>query len=162
MRQKFQYAILSVVLVLVWSLIALAIFFVFIVVGCAKNALEDEPMIDGGMGGNYIATKQMIAPAAPVEMAYDESYVDSTGHRGYYPEYEQHYGSGEDIEVELKIIRMASIGIEVEDYFLASQKVEAYASKYGGYVSNSNARSDQKNRRSGQVTIKDLAKELGI
>ncbi|MBW2972124.1 DUF4349 domain-containing protein [Candidatus Woesearchaeota archaeon] len=145
-----------------WSLIAFAIFAVLFAVGCTKSVLEEEQSVKNvAIGRAGVAeSRPAIAPMPPVEVelmydeSYDTGYAEPAMYRKYYPDYEEPYGSGEDIEVELKIIRNAYMSIEVEDYFLASQKAEAYAKKYGGYVSNSDARADYNNRRSGTVTIR--------
>ncbi|MBU2561034.1 MAG: DUF4349 domain-containing protein [Nanoarchaeota archaeon] len=145
-----------------WTLIAFAIFAVLFAVGCTKSVLEEKEqgMSSSGMGrASVMEAKPMIAPMPPVEVetmydeAYDTGYAEPAIYRKYYPP-EDHFGSGDDIEVELKIIRNAQMNLEVEDHFLASQKVEAYARKYGGYVSNSDARADDNSRHSGTVTIR--------
>lgn len=139
-----------------WTLIALAIFMVLSAAGCAKAALDSEDQTTqstGNSGSGY--AKSMIAAMPPVEvgMEYD-GFAEPAIYRNYYPDYDDHYGSGEDMEVELKIIRTANMRLEVDDYFMASQKVEAYAKKYSGYVSNSDVRADHNNKHSGTVTIR--------
>jgi hypothetical protein len=143
-----------------WFLIALAIFAVLSIVGCAKSALEEKTQVNTVKGGYGVAeSRALIAPSAMppidyVDMEHYDGFDDSAMYRKYYPEYEEHYGSGEDVDVELQIIRTADMRLEVEDYFLASQKVEAFAKKYNGYVSNSNARADHNNKHSGTVTMR--------
>lgn len=133
-----------------WVLIAFAIFCVLFAVGCVKTAVEDR---------TTSSNRDMVAMSAPM-MAVEESganYVlEKAMPEPYYPDYDydNHYGSGDDIEVELQIIRTGNIHLEVDDYFLASQKVEAYASKYSGYVSNSDARASHDSKHSGTVTIR--------
>ena len=137
-----------------WTMIALAIFMVLFAAGCAKSALE-ENIGFGEVGRGYaqttgVANSKMVMPVE-YELAYDEAIAPMPP--DYYPDYD-HYGSGDDVEYSLKIIRNADMRLEVEDYFLASQKVEAFAKKYNGYVSNSNARADYNNKHSGTVTIR--------
>lgn len=146
-----------------WILVALLLFSLVFAVGCAKSVMEGENSVSTGS-----AKMQMIEarPAMPaVDMAYDMDviYGESAG-VGYeksmmpYPEPmppypEDHFGSGDE-DVELQIIRTAYMDLEVDDYFLASQKVEAYAKKYGGYVSNSDARADHNDKHSGTITMR--------
>jgi hypothetical protein len=138
-----------------WTLVVALIFAALFAVGCAKTAMEDSD--EGSSTGRMkmIAAEPMIARAMP---AMDMDYAVETiaVPPMYREEYNDggHYGSGENIQVETKIIRNAYMSIEVEDFFLASQKAEAYAKKYGGYVSNSDAAADMNNKHSGTITIR--------
>jgi hypothetical protein len=145
-----------------WMLIAFAIFAVLFAAGCAKTAFEE------GEQSSKVVTSRPVLVEEPmpfdvgvdyVDVEYAEGYAEPAIYRKdygdeYYEPYEPPYGSGEDVDVELKIIRTANMRIEVEDFFIASYKVETYAKKYGGYVSNSDARADHNNKHSGTVTIR--------
>jgi hypothetical protein len=145
-----------------WSVIVFALLAVLFAVGCAKSVMEDSTSnkVDSVMVSRpAIATQEYVI----AESDYDEGYTTGASEpsapmykRGYMPPYydDNHYGDGESVDTTLKIIRTASINLEVDDYFIASTKVEAFAKKYGGYVSTSNARADQNNRKSGTVTIR--------
>ncbi|MBN1544365.1 DUF4349 domain-containing protein [Candidatus Woesearchaeota archaeon] len=146
-----------------WTLVAFAIFAVLFAAGCIKSVLEEKEQGTNSFGiarRGLVESGPAIAPMPPVEMdivyeeSYDTGYAEPAMYTKGYPYYEEPYGSGEDIDAELKIIRNAQMSLEVDDYFIASQKVEAYARKYGGYVSNSDARADDNSRRSGTVTIR--------
>ena len=129
-----------------WVLFGVALFVVLFGIGFTKSVLEEQRQVTFAEGKMGVIQPEMMP--APTEIAVDYA-------KGYQPRYyDEHYGSGEDIEVDLKIIRTSYLRLEVDDFFLASQKVEAYASKYGGYVSNSDARADDDNRKSGTVTIR--------
>ncbi|MFH1064765.1 MAG: DUF4349 domain-containing protein [Candidatus Woesearchaeota archaeon] len=140
-----------------WAIITMLIFIVVFAVGCTKVALEDEQtkqslVYSTGVAGNAAPMMaEMAVDYAIEDSAYDRSMPS---YKGYYPDYDEHYGSGEDIEIETKIIKTAQVTLEVKDYFLSSQKVEAYAKKYDGYVSNSNSNSDYINKYSGTITLR--------
>ncbi len=142
-----------------WVLIAVLIFTVVFAIGCAKVTLEDEHtkqsrIYSTGVSGNIEPMMAKMAVEA-IDYAVEDSMYDR-GAPSYemIPPHERHYGSGEDIEIETKIIKNANLRIEVEDYFLSSQKTEAYAKKYGGYVSNSQTHSDHVNEHSGTIVIR--------
>jgi len=137
-----------------WTLVAFLIFALLFAVGCVKSVLES-----GGdeytQGSKWIAMPA-IAPAASMDYAVEESYAEPAMYRtGYMPPYYDNggYGDGEGVDTSIQIIRTGSISLEVDDYFLAEQKVQAFAKKYNGYVSNSYGSSYDK-RKSGTVTIK--------
>lgn len=132
-----------------WTVIAFMILLVLFVTGCAKSAMQAE--IDSGFERAGVATSNAkMAMPAEYEIAYDEAMIKPMQP---YPDYD-HYGDGEGVDYQLKIIRNADMRLEVEDYFLTSQKVEAFANKYNGYVSNSNSNADFNNKHSGTVTIR--------
>ena len=135
-----------------WILITFAIFCLLFAVGCTKTSIENSKGFNGM--DTVMQSTQMIA-LEEVERGYADSKMMPmpAEYRGNYDNYD-HYGSGEDVEVELKIVRTSNIRIEVDDYFLSSQKVEAYAKKYAGYVSQSDARASHDSKHSGTVTIR--------
>lgn len=134
-----------------WILLTFAIVCTLFIFGCANNSIEDSK---GFEGRHTIMQSNQMMVLEEVEMDYANSKIAPmpAEYRNY--EDPDHYESAEDIEVELKIIQTANIRIEVEDYFLSSQKVEAYAKKYAGYVSHSDARASHDNKHSGTVTIR--------
>ncbi|MBW2997676.1 DUF4349 domain-containing protein [Candidatus Woesearchaeota archaeon] len=128
-------------------LVLFVILSLLLTAGCANKDLDREVRIGGKNGA-------ITSKPVPVAVEVTADYTEGAEPR-YMPQYyDDHYGSGEDIEIELQIIRTAHMNIEVEDFFIASQKVEAYARKYGGYVSNSDARADHNSKHSGTVTIR--------
>jgi hypothetical protein len=138
-----------------WTLVLALIFAAFFAVGCAKTAMEDSD--EGSSTGRMklIQAEPMVypsMPAADLDYAAETIAVPPMYREEYYDG--GHYGSGEGINIETKIIRNAYMSIEVEDFFLASQKAEAYAKKYGGYVSNSDASADMNSKHSGTMTIR--------
>ena len=138
-----------------WTLVIALIFTAIFAVGCAKTVMEDSDEGFNTRSMKIIETKPMIAQAMPAmeaDYAVETIAVPPMYREEYYDG--GHYGSGDDIQIETKIIRNAYMSIEIEDYFLASQKVEAYAKKYGGYVSNSDASADMNSKHSGTMTIR--------
>ncbi|MFC1741201.1 DUF4349 domain-containing protein [Nanoarchaeota archaeon] len=147
-----------------WTLVAFAIFALLFAVGCAKSVLEgDDWEYNKGSSGVMVSTaSQAVAvdydTGADYEM--EESYAmgasEPTMYRkGYMPPYydNNHYGDGDDVDTETQIIRTGNIRLEVDDFFIASQKVEMFAKKYSGFVSSSHG-SSYKNQKSGSVTIR--------
>ena len=132
-----------------WTLIALAIFAVLFAVGCAKTAVENNEELTRTL------SVKSSGMAKPMMMQTDVA-VESISMEPMPPRYYDggNFGSGEEVDTETRIIRTAYMSVEVEDYFLASQKVEAFAKKYGGYVSSSDANADMNNKHSGTVTIR--------
>jgi len=132
-----------------WTLIALAIFAVLFAVGCAKTAVENNEELTRTL------SVKSSGMAKPMMMQTDVA-VESISMEPMPPRYYDggNFGSGEEVDTETKIIRTAYMSVEVEDYFLASQKVEAFAKKYGGYVSSSDANADFNDKHSGTVTIR--------
>lgn len=125
--------------------------------GCAKSAMQKNAYFGYEEPGRAYAQttgvmNSKMAMPVEYELTYDKAMIEPMPPR-YYPD-DRHYGSGDDVEYSLKIIRNADMRLEVSDYFLASQKVEAFAKKYNGYVSNSNAQADFNNKHRGTVTIR--------
>ncbi len=139
-----------------WTTIIFAILAILLTAGCAKSVLEgaEQPYRNSFTSGSSgVVQSRPVETAVQMEIAHDSKMIEPMP-PGYYPHPEDHYGSGEDIEAELKIIRTANMQLEVEDHLIASQKAEAFAKKYNGYISNSNTRADQNNKHSGTVTIR--------
>lgn len=138
-------------------LIVLALLCLLFVAGCTKTAIKEKLAADSDsfeQGVMFAKPAIMLVESAVV---YDESTTQPEIYRETYyeePFPNQHFGSGEDVEVELKIIRNANLELEVDDFFLASQKVEVFAKKYGGYVSNSDSGADHNNKQSGTITLR--------
>ena len=140
-----------------WSIAALLLIVIF-AAGCTKSMIEDRAGISVKTAGVMQSKPVMIDMDNGVDVVYEtEPAMYDRGIMPYPepmpPYYDDHFGSGND-ETEIQIIRTAYMSLEVEDYFLASQKAEAYAKKYGGYVSSSDARADQNNKHSGTVTLR--------
>lgn len=136
-----------------------------VVAGCSGTANKMDDIAES-LGSEKVATqssygggaRMMVLEEPAMDMAV-ESEVMVKSYDGMIepdiapmPPYEEHYG--DDVYVEQKIIRTASMTIEVEDYFLASEKTSSYAKKYGGFVSNSNAYKDHNGKTRGTLTIR--------
>lgn len=142
-----------------WTLIAFLVFAVLFAVGCTKSIIEEKKGYSSGSQGMTVPSAvRTVSVDYDTAIAYDESYAEpamyAKGMPQYYDDYgKSHYGDGKDVDSTTQIIRTASMGIEVDDYFLAEQKVEAYTKKYNGFVSNSYANT-YNNVKSGSVTIR--------
>jgi len=140
-----------------WTLSVLLILAVVFAAGCAKNAMQDDIDLEGEYiesGRGVMTSGAKMAMPVEYEVAHDEAMLIEPMPPEYYPYPDGHYGDGDDVDASLKIIRSADMRLEVDDYFLASQKVEAFAKKYNGYVSSSNAHADYNDKHSGTVTIR--------
>jgi hypothetical protein len=139
-----------------WTIVAVLIFTVLFAIGCARSVLEGDETVAVLEKSAVSGTAMQVADNSYATGDYVSSEYASSEPSMYrnYPYYEEHYGSGDDVDVELMIIKNANMNIQVADFFLASQKIEAFASKYSGYVSNSNLNSDSNNRQSGTITIR--------
>jgi len=142
-----------------WTMIVFLVFAVLFAVGCTRTMFQQrEEYATTGVAKAGIAmpsTMGMTKAAMPMiatEVSSNDAMMESP------PMYRQQntepYGSGEDVQVDLKIIKNGQINIEVDDYFIASTKVEAYAKKYEGYVSNSDASKDNNDKHRGTITIR--------
>jgi hypothetical protein len=126
-------------------LIFLVILAVLTATGCANQSSEGsaENVKSSGIAGQMMPSRQVA-----YDTVSEEPMLESYG------EYDESAVPAKDPGTETKIIRTAYLSIEVEDYFLASQKAEEYAKKYGGYVSNSDVSLDSNDKHSGTVTIR--------
>ncbi|NQU79723.1 DUF4349 domain-containing protein [Candidatus Woesearchaeota archaeon] len=133
-----------------WGILAFMIFAVVFAIGCTKNVSYDN-----SADGRYIADDGegvVVSKQAPFAVPAKEMRYDLTEDTNQYQD--EHIPLYYDPEPYVQIIRTASMNIEVDDFFLAAQKVEAYARKYGGYVSNSDTRADHNNIKRGTLSIR--------
>jgi uncharacterized lipoprotein NlpE involved in copper resistance len=114
--------------------------------GGVREAIMTAPMMAGGGDEGFTEYDTMVEEASMPDVQNSKMIAE-------YPEYTGQSTSTE-AQYEQKIIRTANLNIEVEDYFLASQKAEEYAKKYNGYVSDSNAYKDANSKNTGTITIR--------
>ncbi len=124
------------------SIIILALIVSVLLIGCAKTEMNEQTVSSRAYMG-----KSLVMPAAEPMMDY------ASGEARNYEYDEESAGQG-TASTETKIIKNAYLNIEVQDFAIASQKAEGLAKKYNGYLSNSEARTDQNDKHSGTLTIR--------
>jgi hypothetical protein len=132
-----------------WTMILFLVLAAIFAIGCTRTMLESRQQAMPSTIGMTKAAMPIIAR----EASSNDMMLESPPAIRY-QQYDAPYGSGEDVSVELKIIKNGQINIEVDDFFIAATKVEAYAKKYDGYVSSSDANKDNNDKHRGTITIR--------
>lgn len=137
--------------------IILSIFLMIGIVGCSGSS-ENSYSKSNSIG--------IVAPMEPAMFDIEESGVmmEKMAYAGGDDGYDVMYSTDEDAmpvptqiseqTIEQKIIRNGHINIEVKDFFVASTKIEGYAQKYNGYVSQSDSHTDRNGKFSGSLSIR--------
>ncbi len=132
------------------------IFMIGLTVGCA--GYKATGILDERAGRSSSGEVIMAEPAYPEVavgapgMEADESYSRKNMiYPAPMPPYQETEG---DITTDRKIIKTASLSVEVDDYDAAAIKVMNLAQKYSGFVTDSSAYTDKNGKKKGHINIR--------
>ena len=125
-------------------------FCAIIFVAIALSLLSCAPQV----GQTFSRTTSGLEPAAPpAPIAPEAAAKDAVG-RTVSP------NASSAASAERMIVRTVSLGLEVQDSEKSFDVIASIATKYKGYVSNTNSRRDSKNRLIGTITLRIPAESL--